>query len=209
MPKYKLVIFDSDGTLADTLPWLETAFNEVAARHGFSPVNEADREVLRTLSPRHLLQRLKIPLWRIPTLVAGVRRLMAEHITEFSLFDGIADSLQRLHDRGVTLGIVSSNSRENVRRILGPANAALIHHYACGASVFGKTLKLRGVLKASSILARQAIYLGDEIRDAEAARKTGMAYGAVAWGYHSLQSLRAQKAEEYFKKPKEIGDKLE
>jgi len=208
MPKYKLVIFDSDGTLADTLPWLEIAFNEVAARHGFSPVAEADREELRTLSSRHLLQRLKIPLWRIPTLVAGVRRLMAGNITEFSLFDGIADSLRRLHDRGVTLGIVSSNSSENVRRILGPENAALIRHYACGASVFGKAPKLRTVLKASGIPARQSIYIGDEIRDAEAARKAGTAYGAVAWGYHSLQTLRTQKAEEYFKEPKDIGDKL-
>jgi phosphoglycolate phosphatase len=208
MPKYQLVIFDSDGTLADTLPWLETAFNEVAARHGFSPVTEANREELRALAPRHLLQHLKIPFWKIPTLVAGVRRLMAEHIGEFLLFDGIANSLQSLHRSGITLGIVSSNSRGNVRHILGPANAALIRHYACGASVFGKALKLRALLKASGIPARQAIYIGDEIRDAEAARKAGMAYGAVAWGYHSLQALRAQKAAEYFIQPREIGEKL-
>lgn len=208
MPKYKLVIFDSDGTLADSLPWLETAFNEVAARHGFSPVTEVNREELRALAPRHLLQHLKIPFWKIPTLVAGVRRRMAEHIAQFSLFDGIAGSLQSLHRSDITLGIVSSNSRQNVRHILGPENAALIRHYACGASVFGKALKLRALLKASGIPARQAIYIGDEIRDAEAARKAGMAYGAVAWGYHSLQTLRAQKAEEYFQKPREIGQKL-
>ena len=60
--------------------------------------------------------------------------------------------------------------------------------------MFGKAPKLRAVLKASGIPARQAIYLGDEIRDAEAAHKAGMAYGAVAWGYHSMDALRAQLA---------------
>lgn len=208
MPKYKLVVFDSDGTLADTLPWVANAFNELAARHGFSPVTEANREELRHLSARHLLQHLKIPLWKIPALVAGVRRLMAEHIAEFSLFDGISDSLQKLHESGATLGIVSSNSRENVRHILGPANASLIRHYACGASMFGKAPKLRAVLKTSGIPARQAIYIGDEIRDAEAARKTGMAYGAVAWGYHALETLRNQNPDECFTEPREIGEKL-
>ena len=157
MPKYRLVIFDSDGTLADTLPWFMTAFNQLAGKHGFTRVTEADQERLRTATTRELLQHLKIPLWKIPALVSGMRKLMAEHIHEFSLFDGIAESLQKLQARGIALGIVSSNSRENVRHILGPANAALIRHYACGASMFGKAPKLRAVLKASGIPAREAI----------------------------------------------------
>ena len=208
MPKYRLVIFDSDGTLADTLPWFMTAFNRLAGKHGFTRVTEADQERLRTATTLELLQHLKIPLWKIPALVSGMRKLMAEHIHEFSLFDGIAESLQNLQARGVTLGIVSSNSRENVRHILGPANVSLIRHYACGASMFGKAPKLRAVLKTSGIPAREAIYLGDEIRDAEAAHKVGMAYGAVAWGYHPLKALQAQGTAEYFTKPKEIGEKL-
>lgn len=207
MPKYKMVLFDSDGTLADTLPWLEAAFNELATRHGIKPISETDREALRPLSTRHLLQRLNIPLWRIPAFVAGMRRHMAGHIDEFSLFEGIAESLRQLHTSGVTLGIVSSNSRDNVRHILGPS-AAFMSHYACGASLLGKAPKLRAALKASGLPARQAIYIGDEIRDAEAARKVGMAYGAVAWGYHSLSTLQAEKPEEFFTKPGEIGQKL-
>jgi phosphoglycolate phosphatase len=208
MPKYRLVIFDSDGTLADTLQWVARAFNQVAAQHGIPLISEADHARMRNLSARHVLQHLKIPLWKIPALVVGVRKLMAEHIHEFHLFDGIAESLQQLHSHGVILGIVSSNSRENVRHILGPENAALIQHHTSGASIFGKAPKLRTVLKASRIPAREAIYLGDEIRDAEAARKAGMAFGAVAWGHHSLETLRDQNPEECFAEPREIGEKL-
>lgn len=208
MAKYKLVIFDSDGTLADTLPWFKQAFHQLADRYGFKPLTDADHLHLRTLTTREMLDYLKVPLWRIPALISAMRRLMAEHIHEFSLFDGISESLHQLSARGTTLGVVSSNSRENVCSILGSRNSGIIHHYACGASMFGKPSKLRIVLRASRVSAQEAIYIGDEVRDAEAARKVGMAYGAVAWGYHPLETLRALAPEEVFAQPAEIGEKL-
>jgi phosphoglycolate phosphatase len=207
-PKYRLVLFDSDGTLADTLPWFKTVFNQSAARHGFKPMRDDEQEYLRGLTSREMLAYLRVPLWKMPRILSAMRKAMAEQIHEFSLFNGIADSLQRLSTRGVLLGVVSSNSSENVRSILGPANAALIQHYACGASMFGKAAKLRTVLQASGVAASEALYIGDEIRDAEAANKVGMAYGAVAWGCHRLETLRAQGAAEFFTEPKEIGHKL-
>lgn len=208
MPRYRMVLFDSDGTLADTLPWVSVAFNQLAARYGFEPLTAADHETLRHLPMQEMMRRVRIPLWRMPALVTGMRKLMAEHIHEFKLFDGIANSLHQLSRAGVVLGAVSSNSAENVRAILGQSNAALFSHFACSASIFGKTPKLRAVLKASGIPASETIYLGDEVRDAEAAHKAGMAYGAVGWGYHPLERLRAQGAAEFFDTPAEIGIKL-
>jgi phosphoglycolate phosphatase len=208
MAKYKMVLFDSDGTLADTLPWASAAFNQLAERYGFKPVSAAEHEEIRHLSMQELLQRTEIPLWRLPALVTGMRKVMAEHVHEFSLFNGISSSLQQLSQSGVVLGIVSSNSAPTVRTILGPDITALIQHFACSASIFGKAPKLRAVLRASGIAAGDTIYIGDEVRDAEAAHKVGMAYGAVAWGYHDLKTLRAQSAAEYFLKPIEIGQKL-
>jgi phosphoglycolate phosphatase len=106
------------------------------------------------------------------------------------------------------LGVVSSNSREIVEAILGSTTAPLIKHWACGASMFGKASKLRTVLRASKVRAQEAIYIGDEVRDAEAAHKVGMAYGAVAWGVHNLETLRAHNAAEFFNEPKEIAEKI-
>lgn len=208
MPNYRMVLFDSDGTLANTLPWVSVAFNQLAAKYGFQPLTAADHETLRHLPMQEMMRRVKIPLWRMPALVTGMRKLMAEHIHEFQLFDGVTDSLQQLSRAGVVLGVVSSNTAENVRAILGPDISALFQHFACSASIFGKTPKLRAVLKASGIPASETIYLGDEVRDAEAAHKAGMAYGAVGWGYHSLATLRAAGAAEFFDTPAEIGTKL-
>lgn len=207
MPKYRLVVFDSDGTLVDSLPWFAKSFNEVCGRHGIKTVSDAEHVELRGLTGLEMLKRLKIPLWRLPKLVAEMRRLMAEHIKEFSLFDGIEDSLARLEEAGVILGIVSSNSAENVRHILGPKLVARIRHFHCGASMFGKPSKIRALLKAAGVPARETIYVGDEVRDAEAAAKVGMAYGAVAWGYHSIETLQPLAAE-VFLEPREIGSRL-
>ena len=207
MPKYRLAVFDSDGTLVDSLPWFAKAFNEVCGRHGLKPVSDAEHAELRGLTGLEMLRHLKIPLWRLPKLVAEMRRLMAEHIKEFSLFDGVEESLVKLDGAGVVLGIVSSNSEENIRQILGPKNAARIRHFHCGASMFGKPSKIRALLKAAGVPAREAIYVGDEVRDAEAAAKVGMAYGAVAWGYHEIATLRPHAAE-VFLTPREIAGKL-
>ncbi len=208
MPKYRMVLFDSDGTLANTLPWVSTAFNQLAEKYGFEPLSAADHETLRHLPMQEMMRRVKIPLWRMPALVTGMRKLMAEHVHEFQLFDGVAESLRALSKAGVVLGMVSSNSADNVRAILGPDLAPLFQHFACSASIFGKAPKLRSVLRSSGIPASETIYLGDEVRDAEAAHKAGMAYGAVGWGYHALETLRAQGAAEFFDTPADIGRKL-
>jgi phosphoglycolate phosphatase len=48
------------------------------------------------------------------------------------------------------------------------------------------------VLRASGVPAGAAVLVGDEVRDAEAARGAGVAFGAVAWGYGAEAALRAQ-----------------
>jgi phosphoglycolate phosphatase len=141
-------------------------------------------------------------------VVRGMRRRMAEHTGKFPLFPGVSDVLTRLAAGGVQLAIVSSNSRENVERVLGANNARLIAHFACGASVLGKAARLRQVVRRSAVPRPQAIYIGDEIRDAEAAGKAGIAFGAVAWGHHRQEILCRQNPVEMFATVQEIADKL-
>jgi phosphoglycolate phosphatase len=206
--KYRLAIFDSDGTLADTLPWMRSIFNELAAEHGFRRVEPHEYERYRDLHGHALLHELGLPLWKLPRVMNSLRRRMAEHTGRLSLFPGISDVLHRLAAAKIQLAIVSSNSRENVERVLGADNSKLIVHFACGASMFGKAAKLRQALRRCSVQPPEAIYLGDEIRDAEAAAKTGIAFGAVAWGQHGAEILRTQKPAQFFTTVPEIADKL-
>jgi len=89
----------------------------------------------------------------------------------------------------VVLALVSSDSKSNVRMALGK-HAALISHFACGASLFGKAAKFKAVLNRTGIAAVDAICIGDEVRDGEAARQAGIDFGAVSWGYAKPEALR-------------------
>jgi phosphoglycolate phosphatase len=203
--KYRLVIFDSDGTLADTLPWMRGIFNELADKHGFRRVEPNEYENFRDLPVDELLKALGLPLWKLPRVMNGMRSRMAARIEHFTLFDGIDSVLRKLNGAGIQIAVVSSNSRFNVERILRAENARLITHFGCGVSIFGKAAKLRAVVRASGISAGQTIYVGDEIRDAEAAKKAGIAFGAVAWGQHSPNRLRQENPAEFFERVDQIA----
>ncbi|HJR23512.1 MAG TPA: HAD hydrolase-like protein, partial [Dongiaceae bacterium] len=81
-------------------------------------------------------------------------------------------------------------------------------HFACGASLFGKASKIRGVLKAMRADAGSAILVGDETRDAAAARDAGIDSGLVAWGYADPDFLRSLKPTLFFERMDEIAPAL-
>jgi phosphoglycolate phosphatase len=61
------------------------------------------------------------------------------------------------------------------------------------------------VLARSGIPAGRAICVGDEIRDARAAREAGLAFGAVGWGYHALDALVAEGPAEVFERVEDLA----
>jgi phosphoglycolate phosphatase len=201
---WRLAIFDFDGTLADSLDWMRAAINEAARRHGFRQVSEAEIEMLRGQDNQAIIRHLGVPLWKLPAIAATMRRRMAEQAGEVPLFAGTGGMLRRLAAGGVTLAIVSSNTEANIRRILGPENAALIGHYGCGAAIFGKSARFRRILERSGVPAAQAIGIGDETRDIEAARAAGIASGAVGWGYARAELLRSRAPTVLFGSMEEI-----
>ena len=107
---YRLVIFDFDGTLADSASWFVKALNDLAPRHGFRPVTEAEIEMLRGRGNREIIRYLRLARWRLPFIAADLRRRAAADAASISLFDGVERLLATLHRNGVTCAIVSSNS---------------------------------------------------------------------------------------------------
>lgn len=201
---YDLAIFDFDGTLADNAAWFRSVVNDVARRYGFRQVTDAELESLRGQPSAAIIRHFGIPMWKMPAIANHMRQLMARDADQIRLFDGVDALLASLADSGVTLAIVTSNAEANVRRILGERNARRIGHYACGASLFGKAAKFRSVIGAARVRPGRAIGIGDEARDVEAARKVGVAAGAVDWGYATADLLRAQKPDYLFASMEEI-----
>jgi len=200
---YRLAIFDFDGTLSDSLPWFRGVLNEVADRFGFRRVDADEAEALRHCGPREVMQQLGVPMWKLPAISAHVRDLKGR--CDIPLFEGARELIAGLAGRGVDLAMISSDAEVGIRRSLGPEAAARFGHYDCSASVFGKAPKIRKALKRFGHGADKAIYIGDEVRDAEAAAKAGVAFGAVTWGYATPEALRALGPAELFASLPEIA----
>lgn len=195
---YRLVIFDFDGTLADSLPWFVTVVNDLAGLYGFRSIDAEDLERLRGYSAREAIRHLGIAWWKVPLIAAHVRRRTSRNTGRVSLFPGAAETLRHLRAAGVTLAVVTSNARENVRRILGTENMALVRYFECGVPVFRKRSRFVRVLERSGIPPESALAVGDEIRDLQAAEAAGITFGAVTWGYTSADALRAQQPDAMF-----------
>jgi phosphoglycolate phosphatase len=206
--KYTLAMFDFDGTLADTLPWFLRAVNRMADTHGFHKIEAGDVETLRSYNARQIMGHLGVPAWKLPRIGADMQRLMAEDIRQIRLFDGIGAMLQGLSDRRVALAVVTSNADDNVRHVLGAEHAALIRYHECGAALFGKRRKLKTVLKKSRVQPGEAIWIGDELWDLEAARRGGGPFGAVAWGYTHVEALEAYAPAEVIADVGEVVGKV-
>ena len=207
MPPYDLAIFDFDGTLADSFPWFCSVLNQTAARFGFRQVADDEVDTLRDLDTRAVIASLGVPAWKLPMIATHMRKLAAASARDIPLHPGAADALMALHATGVTVAIVSSNAEPTIRAVLGDAQG-LVAYYACGASLWGKPAKFRAVLKALNVPASRAIAIGDEVRDIQAARATGLSAASVAFGFNTPGALRAHKPDEFFETFADLSARL-
>ncbi len=196
--RYDLVIFDFDGTLANSEPWFKSTLHKLATKFGFREVDEEEYERLRGEDSKAILQTVGVPLWKIPKIARYVQRQVARDASQIPLFDGVDVLLERLTANGVRLAMVSSNSKANVRRILGETASARFDFFACGAGAFGKAAKFRRVVKKAKVDLTRTLAVGDEERDVKAAREAGVAAGSVAWGYAAASILGERGPDHYF-----------
>ena len=195
---YRLAIFDFDGTLADTADWFMETVAAAASRFGYRQVTADELEALRGLPTRQVVRRLGVPLWRMPAIARHFRAEAGQNLHRIRLFPGARQALRSLAAAGVEIAILSSNAERNVRAVLGPEDAALVSRFACGATLFGKAAKLRRLVRNSGVSPEDAIAIGDETRDIEAAKAVGLAAGVVSWGYATPAVLASAEPQFMF-----------
>ncbi|AMV29883.1 Pyrophosphatase PpaX [Gemmata sp. SH-PL17] len=186
---FKLVIWDFDGTLADSLPSAVSIFNRLAPEMGIKPIG--DLSAAREFSTRQFLKQHGISLWRLPRLVRKYQAIAAESADQLKLIEGIPAALAALASAGVRLGVLSSNREDNIRRCLRANGVEQHFAFVIGyPRLFGKAKALKRILRAERTDRADVLYVGDELRDVEAAKKAGVKVAAVAWGFHKAELLR-------------------
>lgn len=185
----KAILFDFDGTIADTVGSGVAAFNAIAEEHGFLPITPENQGTLRDKGPREVMKALGIPAYKVPIVVRGLRSGIREAIPTLRVLDGMAVALKELRQRGYFLGIITSNSKRNVKRFLRANQLDFFDYIRAGSGIFRKTYAIRVALLLNGLKKDDVAFIGDEIRDIEAARKVGIAAVAVTWGINSKEGL--------------------
>lgn len=200
---YRLIVFDFDGTLADSLATAVTIYNQIASRLGLKPI--ADVEAARSTPTRQLLRQLGIRFWRLPRLVRAFRAAVADEAPTLRLHDGVANVLAELAKRGYRLGILSSNSEENIRACLRANGTEDLFAFVVGyPKLFGKAKALRRIMRAEKVARDDVLFVGDELRDVEAGRRVRVATAAVTWGFHAEAMLADSGATFLLREPSEL-----
>ena len=178
----KYIVFDFDGTIADTFDVIKNVVMKEFGEYDF------DFELIRSEDSKGLLKKMNIPLWKLPEMALKVTSRLRKN-NDFKMFPGIIDLLNILKEN-YKIGIVSSNSKENIINTLQKYNIQDLFEFVYSdSSIFGKHLVLKKMCRKYNINPLDVIYVGDEDRDITAAKKVKIKNIAVTWGFNSKEKL--------------------
>lgn len=203
--KYRALVFDFDGTIADTLGETRKIFNELAPEYGIRQVEEHEVAELRHLSLKEILSKLRIPSRRVPSIIARGTKMMRNNIDRLQLINGMKEALTELREHTDSFGILTSNTTANVDVFLQNHGIRDLFDFVSSTSkLTGKSRHLRAIRKTFSLEHSEMIYIGDELRDVKAAQKAKIPHAAVSWGFNSRESLAQAKPTYLFDHPAEL-----
>jgi phosphoglycolate phosphatase len=203
--EYGTLIFDFDGTLADTLEETRKIYNRMAPDYGLREVAQDEMDQLRNFSLNDLLDHLEIPKRRVPALLTRGTSMMRSNINALGLIPGMDSLLPELRKRVRSFGVLTSNAPANVDLFL--RNHGLREHFdfiSSTSKLTGKAKHLKAIQKTFSLRSEQMLYIGDEIRDIRASKKAGIPIAAVTWGFNTAAALAAERPEHLINTPEEF-----
>ncbi len=195
----KYVVFDFDGTLADTFDEMKNMAEE---EFGFSG---NDFEQIRKDGLREMIKTSGLSIKNFYTVAFNIKSKL-NNISNIKLFPNIIETLKELKS-DYKLGIVSSNSEENIKRTLSRYGLEEVFDFIhSDSSFFGKHKVLTRVCKRLNVKPQEIIYIGDEDRDIKAAKKKNIKNIAVSWGFNSTDRLKEVEPDFLAHEPREITE---
>jgi len=217
MPRTQAVLFDLDGTLADTAPDLTRALNRVRAANDLPPLPVETTRSHASSGARGLLKigfGLRPEDARYEALRLQFLDFYADEIcVDTRLFDGIAELLGRLEEDRLPWGVVTNKAERFTLPLLQGLQLATRAACIVGGDT---TARLKPhpdpLLHAAAALRlppSACLYLGDDLRDVQSARAAGMRSLAARYGYLGEGGpIESWQANAIIDHPREVLDYL-
>lgn len=202
------LIFDFDGTIADTFPIYLKVMRDIHQEYNFRYIEEQNIELYRGMTAQEVLKYLGISKVHVPIVAKRVKADFSKLITHQTIFPHWASTFSELKNLGHSLFILSSNSENNIRSFLEKNRANHFDKIISYSSIFGKARVIKKMLKALSLCSEDTFYLGDETRDIEASKKIGIQIISVSWGYNNREALEKMRPNFLIDHPNELFEIL-
>jgi len=203
MNNYKYIVFDFDGTIADSRSVFISLYNELAHKYGYGILTEENLDELRSLSIPQRCKVLGVPLYRIPFLASAIIKKYKASVSGLQFNEGMKPLLQSLERNNIRFAVLSSNAKENIEQFFNLNRMAVADIFSY-RSVFGKHILINKFLKQKKLKPSEILYVGDELRDVVACHKSAVKIAWVSWGYDSAQSLKNNKPDYHIDSPAQI-----
>lgn len=202
--KAKILIFDFDGTIADTFASMVEISNHLSTEFNFKKIQAHEVEHFKHKSSREMLRILQVPTLKIPRIASRAKKELNKKMTTIEPMKGIKETLEKIKSLGYKMGILSSNSLENVNKFLHQHDLKLFDFVLTSSRFWGKNHGLKKLIAQHGYRPQDILYIGDETRDIEAARKSGIGIAAVTWGYNSSRALKSFQPDYVLHSPQEL-----
>lgn len=204
MDKKPLIVFDFDGTIADTFALTVDLFKKYATQYGFNSNDISTIELLRGMSASDAIKFLKIPIYKVPFFISSGLKEIRKNIEIILPINGIESALKSLQAEGYKMGILTSNSKENVNSFLLKNNLNYFDFIYSGTNIFGKSKLFSRLMREKKITNKDLIYVGDEVRDIDAAIKSKIKIVSVSWGFNSKEILEKNNPDFVISTPQDL-----
>lgn len=207
MRNYKTLIFDFDGTIADSMSVLLRAYSSLTDELRLRELSEDDVQMLRNLPPREILKFIGIPLYKVPQFLLKGRAKYKDFVDEVEPIPGLPFVLIELQKK-YPMHILTSNEQSIVMTFLDTHKISCFETVTSEKNLFGKDKSLSKVIRQLALDRSEVLYIGDEVRDIEACHKIGLDVCSVSWGLNTASILKTHKPTYLVDAPNELLELL-
>ncbi len=214
--RYKLAIFDLDGTVLNTIGGLTHAVNAALAMNGLPGKTRDEVQAMIGNGTRKLIERAlsEVPdgILLFEKVYADYNKFYVENCSYDTYpYEGIEDMLKTLNNAGIKCAVVTNKPDIPAKKLIQENFGSLIaetHGNVPEVPVKPDPTFVYETMKNLGVKPSEAVYIGDSDVDIRTGKNAGIDYISVDWGFRTREFLLANGAERIFSKPCELGEYL-